>query len=81
MDFLSVRGVSSEDADKAVDAGLDGPGSGKVKGIVAGGGREDWPDAVGNAIGYSEPVLMRGGVSGVAGGIENPSRNVDMGSR
>jgi hypothetical protein len=40
-DFLSVCGVSSEDVDKAADTGLDGPGSGKTKGIEAGGGRED----------------------------------------
>lgn len=82
MDLLSVWGDSSEDTDKVVDAELDGPGSWKVKGIAAGGGREDCPDAVGNVIGYGEPAS--GGVSwvsGVAGGIENPSRNMDMGFR
>ena len=63
---------------------LDGPGSWKIKGIVAGGCREDCPDAVGNVIGYSEPGPASCGVSWVsrvAGGIENPSRNVDMGFR
>jgi len=40
-DFLSACGISSEDADKVLDTGLDGPGSGKTKGIEAGGGRED----------------------------------------
>jgi len=41
VDFLSACGFSSEDTDKAADAGLDGPDSEKTKGIAVGGGRED----------------------------------------
>lgn len=40
VDFASLRGVSSGEADKVVDVELDGPGSEKTKGIVEGGGRE-----------------------------------------
>ena len=84
VDFPPLCCVCSGDADKVGGAGLDGPGSGKIKGIAEGGGREGWSGAVGNVIGYSEPGSARGGVSWVsrvAWGIENSSRNVDMGLR
>lgn len=79
MDFPPVCGASSEEAGEVVCAELDGPGSGKIKGIVVRGGREDWPGAMGNVIGYSEPGSASGEVSWVSGGVGNSSRYVDMG--
>ena len=38
--LLFPWGGSSGDRDRAADAGLDGPGSEKAKGIGVGGGRE-----------------------------------------